>query len=197
MDFDSIQEFVEAFSKLPSIGPRQATRLAFYLVNSGAHRIKYLSSALSALSNVKICTQCFFAHQNKEALCHICSDPSRNNGMLAVTEKVTDIISLEQARLFDGRYFVIGEFQRSGLLTPVHKARLALLKEQAGAKGKFKEIILALSPTSYGNINASLLAEELKPYAEKITRLGRGIPTGGEIEFADDETLKESLRHRG
>lgn len=244
MDFDSIQEFVEAFSKLPSIGPRQATRLAFYLVNSGAHRIKYLCSALSGLENIKICTQCFFTrsatpselrerskerggeswssiggadtlpskttplpsdksrrdgftHQNQNTLCHICSDPSRNNGMLAVTEKVTDIISLEQARLFDGRYFVIGEFQRNGLLTPVHKARLALLKEQAGARGKFKEIILALSPTSYGNINASLLAEELKPYTEKITRLGRGIPTGGEIEFADDETLKEALRHRG
>lgn len=197
MDFDAIQEFVEAFSKLPSIGPRQATRLAFYLVNSGAHRIKYLSSALSALGNVKICAQCFFTHQNQDAFCHICKDPSRQNGTLAVTEKVTDVISLEQARLFDGRYFVIGEFQRSGLLTPLHKARLALLKEQTTTHGKFKEIILALSPTSHGNINSSLLLEELKPYAEKITRLGRGIPTGGEIEFADDETLKEALRHRG
>lgn len=196
MDFDSIQEFVEAFSKLPSIGPRQATRLAFYLVNSGTHRIKHLGSALSRLEHIKICARCFFVHQNGEGLCNICKDPGRSNGILAITEKVTDIISLEKARIFDGRYFVIGEFQKSGLLSPVHKARLALLKQRTEQEGKFKEIILAMSPTSYGNINASLLAEELRPYAEKITRLGRGMPTGGEIEFADDETLKESLRHR-
>lgn len=197
MDFDAIQEFVEAFSKLPSIGPRQATRLAFYLVNSGTHRIKHLSSAISRLEQIKICARCFFVHQHNEALCNICRDPGRNNGTLAITEKVTDIISLEKARLWGGRYFVIGEFQKSGLLSPVHKARLALFKQQTENEGRFKEIILAMSPTSYGNINASLLAEELRPYTEKITRLGRGMPTGGEIEFADDETLKEALRHRG
>lgn len=197
MDFDSVQEFVEAFSKLPGVGPRQATRLAFYLVNSGTHRIKHLSSALSRLEQIKLCSRCFFVHQNNETLCNICKDPNRNNGTLAITERVTDIIALEKARLFEGRYFVIGDFQKSGLLSPIHRARLALLKQQVETEGKFKEIILAMSPTSHGNINASLLSEELRPYTEKITRLGRGMPTGGEIEFADDETLKESLRHRG
>lgn len=196
MRSDPIQEFIDAFSHLPSIGPRQATRLAFYLVNSGKKKIEELQLVIHALSNVKLCSQCFFAHQRESSECHICGNAERAKNIVAITEKATDIISLEQARIFHGRYFILGEFRRSGILSPLHKERLEILKTQAKRAGGFEEIILALSPTTQGDMNASLIAEELKPFAKKISRLARGIPTGGEIEFADEETLKEALRHR-
>lgn len=196
MNFDPIQDFIDAFSKLPSIGPRQATRLAFYLINSGQKRIQELSGAVNNLKSVKLCEQCFFAHQNKDTLCNICESAERQKDVVAIAEKATDLISMEQSRAFTGRYFLLGEFRRNGILSPLHRERITALKSQAKQIGQFKEIILALSPTVYGDINASLIIEELRPFAKKISRLARGIPTGGEIEFADEETLKEALRHR-
>jgi recombination protein RecR len=161
----NIQKLIERFSRLPSIGPRQATRLVFYLINQGPNEILGLANQIQELQKIKICSFCFFPHQNQNGLCNICSNPERDTKTIMIVEKETDLISLEKAAKFRGRYFII-------------------------------EIILAFNPDSLGNLAASLIEKEMKDFTLKITRLGRGLPTGGEIEFADDETLKSSIENR-
>ena len=195
---DSIKKFVEEISKLPSIGPRQATRLAFYIAGLGKNKIKEISDAISGLADLTTCTRCFRTHQGSEKLCSMCSDLSRSKNIIAVVEKETDLMSLERTKKFNGWYLILGELQKTGDLEPEQKLRLsslkAFIKKELG--GKADEIILATNPTVYGDLNASLLKKELDEYAEKITRLGRGIPTGGEIEFADEDTLSSALERR-
>jgi recombination protein RecR len=199
---DPIQNIVQKLSELPSIGPRQAIRLAFYLVASGKEEIKSLADATAALRDIKICERCFFIHQNKGALCDICANSHRAQNVVMVVEKETDLISLENTGKFTGRYFVIGEIPKAGLLEEGQKLRLASLKAfiqkkpPEGLGGKAEEIILAFNPTAAGDLQASLLTKELAPLTKKLSRLGRGLPTGGEIEFADDGTLSSALEGR-
>ena len=107
-------------------------------------------------------------------------------------------MSLEKTGTFKGHYLVLGELAEHGSLTSGQKLRLQHLKERIkkDLKGKTREIVLALSSTTFGDFTASLIRREFRDVAEKITRLGRGIPTGGEIEFADEETLRSALERR-
>lgn len=117
--------------------------------------------------------------------------------MIAIVEKETDLMSIEKAKKFLGRYLVLGDIGKDGILDPEQKLRLNHLKATVQKNfGQAEEIILALNPTTLGDIEASLLAQELKPIAKKVTRLGRGLPTGGEIEFADEDTLGGALENR-
>lgn len=195
---DSIKTFIEIFSRLPSIGPRQATRLAFRLVRWGPARITELRNALDALTRIKTCAHCFFIHTNEGALCSLCNDKHRDQKTFMIVEKETDFISIERTGKYKGMYLILGDLTRSGVLDDTQKKRLAVLQETIKhiPEGKAHEIIIALNPTTYGDLHASILAKELSSYAQKITRLGRGIPTGGEIEFADEETLEHSLERR-
>lgn len=195
---DPIQNAVEQLSELPSIGPRQAIRLAFYLVSGGKENIKNLADGVDALRNIKICERCFFVHQNDGSLCDICKNKHRAQDVVMIVEKETDLVSLENTGKFTGRYFIIGEIPKTGLFEEWQKLRLQSLKKQLGGMkdGKAEEIILAFNPTALGNFQASLLVKELAPLAKKTSRLGRGLPTGGEIEFADDETLGSALEGR-
>jgi recombination protein RecR len=195
---ESIKKFVDAFSELPGIGPRQAIRLAFYFIGKGEAVQNMTIQAVEGFKNIKICKQCFFIHENENGLCDICGNPSRNQKVIAVVLKETDLISIENTKNFNGRYLVLGDLRRSGLLGENQKLRLNefkfWVKENLG--GKAEEIIIAVNPTTYGDLNSSLIAKELQPFANKLSRLGRGIPTGGEIEFADEETLKNALDRR-
>lgn len=157
-----------------------------------------LSAALTGIRELKICSRCFFVHENKEELCDICGNDKRNHKIIAVIEKATDLLSLERTKKFDGQYLVLGDLKKSGVLELEQKRRLDTLKRyvEKNLGGKADEIILAINPTAYGDLNASMLLTELAPYTQKISRLGRGIPTGGEIEFADEETLKSALAGR-
>jgi recombination protein RecR len=195
---EEIRAFVAQVSKLPSIGPRQATRLAFYIAQQGKAAITDLRDAIDRLLELKNCEQCFRISKTINGLCDICANPSRNQGIIAVVEKETDILSLENTRKFTGRYLVLGELSKDAVLTGLQKLRLNHLKSfiQQRLAGMATEIIIALNPTTYGDLDASLVAEELKPLTKKISRLGRGLPTGGEIEFADDETLGSALDQR-
>jgi recombination protein RecR len=194
---EPIQKFIEIFSTLPGIGLRQATRLAFKFINSGRDKINETAKAMADLRYLKICSRCFFVHQNKDDLCNICRDPHRLKNIIAVIEKETDLISLERTKKFKGHYLILGELTKSGVLDSSQKLRLNHLKSLIKQSGqKAEEIILALNPTAYGDLNASMLVKELTPFAKKITRLGRGIPTGGEIEFADEDTLGQALERR-
>lgn len=194
----AIQELADSLAHLPGIGPRQALRIAFYLARSNKMDIERLSSAVSTLKGVRVCSDCFLIFEGKDNLCSICTDKKREAGLIAIVEKETDLISLEKSHAFAGKYLVIGELKKDGILEQSHRLRIAKLKERItrDAGGSASEIIIALSPTTYGDIQASVLQSELNGLAKKITRLGRGIPTGGEIEFADELTLSDALRHR-
>ncbi|MDI6717865.1 MAG: toprim domain-containing protein [Patescibacteria group bacterium] len=198
---ESIKNFINIFSKLPSIGPRQATRLAFYFITGGKNRIEETANAIDDLKNIKICSNCFFIHSNKDSLCNICADKNRKKEIIMIVEKETDLISIERTKKFQGRYLVLGEFVKNGILDAAQKLRLSQLKtfinkELNLKQDKAKEIIIATNPTTYGDLNASVIKKELEEFSDKFSRLGRGIPTGGEIEFADEDTLEQAIERR-
>jgi recombination protein RecR len=190
-----IKNFIEIVSKLPSIGPRLATRLAFHLINSGKNEIENLEKAVNGLKQLKTCDRCFFIYTES---CPICSDKNRNKDVIAIVEKETDFISLEKTGKFNGQYLVLGGLAKNGVLNPKQRLRLKNLAERIKkeSSGQVKEIIIALSPTTFGDFTSSLIEQELKPVAQKISRLAKGVPTGGEIEFADEETLLSALEGR-
>lgn len=187
---EPIKKFIDVFAQLPSIGPRQAMRLAFYLTSLGQSSLLEVAQAIDQLKHLKPCPKCFFISLNG---CPICSNQNRNKKIVAIVEKETDLISLEKTRKFKGIYLVLGELNKIGVLSPEQKLKLNHLK----SKAPLDEVVLAINPTSYGDMNAALIAQELNGCTQKITRLGRGIPTGGEIEFADEDTLGSAIDNRG
>lgn len=194
----AIQELADELARLPGIGPRQALRIAFFLSRAYRTDIDKLAGSINALKNIKECADCFLMFEGQSPRCPICLDQKRDSSTIAVIEKETDLISLERSGAFNGKYLITGELKREGVLEQSHRLRIAKLKERItrDSGGSANEIIIALSPTTYGDIQASVLQSELSGLAKKITRLGRGIPTGGEIEFADELTLSDALRHR-
>jgi len=195
---DPVRKVVDSLSELPSIGPRQAIRLAFYLIATGKENLRTLAESVDGLRDIKICERCFFIHENEGALCDICSNPQRKQSVIMVVEKETDYLSLENTKKYLGRYFIVGPVPKTGFLEEWQKKRLQSLKRfiEDQPDGKAEEIIFGFNPTSLGDFQASLLMKELAPLTKKISRLGRGLPTGGEIEFADDETLGSALDRR-
>ncbi|MBI1839205.1 MAG: recombination protein RecR [Candidatus Colwellbacteria bacterium] len=195
---EAIRKFVRVFSELPGIGPRQATRLAFHVIHKGSGNQMEMAKAIADFKNIKICKRCFYIHENQNGLCDICADMKRNQKVIAVVEKETDLMSLENTAKFNGRYLILGDLRRTGILEADQNLRLKnlknFIKEELG--GKAEEIIIAINPNTYGDLNAALVAKELEGFALKLTRLGRGIPTGGEIEFADEDTLISALERR-
>ena len=175
---EPIKKFIVIFSNLPGIGIRQATRLAFKMINSGKNSIEETAKAVNDLKYLKICSRCFFVHHpptgGKDNLCDICRDQNRNKSVIAVVEKETDLISLERTKKFKGNYLILGELTKTGALESVQKLRLNHLKNLIKKElGQAEEVIIAFNPTSYGDLNFSMIAKELAPYAKKISRLGR------------------------
>lgn len=195
---NQIRNFIDVFAKLPSIGPRQATRLAFFLISGGKSRINETARAIVELGSIRVCANCFFIHSNEGTLCDICNNPDRSKGTIMIVEKETDLMSIERTRKFKGIYLVIGELTKGGIIDAVQRLRMNHLKDAIEKQlgGQADEIIIATNPTTYGDMNAMVIKNELEGYARKFTRLGRGIPTGGEIEFADEDTLEQALERR-
>lgn len=195
---DPITKFIELFSRLPALGPRLATRLAFHLTSLDREALHGFAVALNNLKGLTRCERCFFLKQETKKTCSFCSNASRDAGTIAIVEKDTDILALEQTGSFKGHYLVLGELPERGILESSHKLRLAALKERIRKElgGKAKEIIVAVNPTTFGDFVVDTVRQEFKNDAERITRLGRGIPTGGEIEFADEATLNSALERR-
>ncbi len=199
---EPIQRFIELFSKLPSLGPRQATRLAFLIAGKGKAEIRELAAALASLGALTSCAECFARytpHTSHAAqnLCSICNTSDRAQNVVAIIERDTDRIAMEGTKKFRGRYLVIGEIGRAGILSPDQKMRIQHLKNSLVKRfGKAEEIILALNPSSIGDLQAESIAKELTGSASRVTRLGRGLPSGGEIEFADEDTLGGAIENR-
>lgn len=195
---DSISRAVRTLSELPSIGPRQATRLVFWLLGRKNGTVAGVAQVISALGSVKICDRCFFVHENVSNRCSICENGARKPELIMVVEKETDLMSVENTGKFMGRYLVLGPIPKSGALEETGQFRLEILKRtiERDLGGQAEEIILGFSPTAFGNFAASVLAKELALFTKRLTRLGQGLPSGGEIEFADDETLGSALDGR-
>ena len=155
---EQIRKFADFFSRLPSIGPRQAIRLGFHLVNAGKNEINNIEEAVRNLKRLKPCSHCFFVHETSGNLCPICSNEIRNKKVIAIVEKETDVVSIEKTGKFNGRYLVLGGLAKDGLLAPHQKLRLENLTDSIQREfGQAEEIILAVNPTTFGDFTASLL----------------------------------------
>lgn len=192
-----IKKFIDAFSQLPALGPRQATRLAFYLTSLPKATLHELEMSLKELKDLGRCERCLFLKENELKVCRICGDPKRDKDIIAIVEKETDLLSLEKLGAYTGHYFILGKLAEKGVLETAQKLRLEHLKSRIKSEGGIiKELIIALNPSAIGDFTADMIKREFRELAGKITRLSRGLPTGGEIEFADESTLESSFEHR-
>lgn len=194
----SLQNLINQLSKLPEIGPRAATRLAFYLINQDQKELDELSALIKNLkAKIGLCSQCFNLAEADSSLCPICQDPKRDKTIICLVEDILDIIPLEKTKQYQGLYHVLG-----GLISPSNgigpeQLRIKeLLERIKNNQPSIKEIILALNPTTEGDTTALYLERLLKPFNIKITRLGRGLSTGSDLEYADENTLRSALLGR-
>lgn len=194
---DSIKKLTDLFAKFPTVGPRIAGRFVFYLLKLSKEQIDEILNAIQELKNkVKICSFCFNPHENDNSLCLICQNPSRDKKLLCIVEKETDLISIENTGRYKGLYFILG-----GTITMRNPSgdhlRLDALKDRA-MKSNLSEIIIALNPTPEGRATTVLVEKAIKeaPCNGKITHLAKGLPVGGELEYADEETLESAFEGR-
>jgi recombination protein RecR len=193
-----VQSLIETLRHLPSLGPRQATRLAFYLTGAGKTYGQELAKSIMALSDVSVCAHCFFICNQKNVLCEICSDPERNKKQILILEKETDLLSIEDTGIYKGTYLIIGSIPKTGILSVEHQKRLQITKTRIkhDHDGIIDEMIMGFGPSTLSDFHADIIIKELRGWTKKISRLGRGLPTGAEIEFADPDTLSASFDTR-
>jgi recombination protein RecR len=193
----TIQKLIDLFSKFPTIGPKTAARFAYYLIELKKEEVDEITKALAEIKkNIKTCVYCFKPFEGLGHLCEICGNPGRDKAMLCVVEKETDLNSIEKTKKYHGRYFILGGTISRLRKTEIEKLRIKDLILRVKKGQDTKEIILAINPTQEGEATTLYLERILKPYGKKITRLGRGLPIGGELEYADDETLTSALEGR-
>ena len=200
----SIQKLIEQFAKFPTIGPRTATRFVFYLLKAPKEEIENLVHLINGLKqNVKLCNFCFNPFEGEGKLDPICRSPQRDKNLLCIVEKEADLNSLEKTKKYKGLYFIIGGTVSTLKKEDLRQLRTEELKqriekpENFGVSGTdFKEIIIATNPTPEGEATALYLERLLKPFNKKITRLAKGLPVGGELEYADPDTLESALQTR-
>ncbi len=195
---DKFKKLTDFFSKLPSIGPRQATRLVLAMLNWDKEELdEFARSIVNLRSGILFCSQCFNFAENVK--CAICSSSRRDQTRIAVVEKITDLQSMEKPGVYQGVYHVLG-----GAVNPAEgilpeRLKIAELKSRVMNLRKLTpdiEVILATNPNAEGETTALYLEEELKPLDIKITRLARGLAAGSSLEYADEVTLANALKHR-
>lgn len=189
----SIQNLIEAFERLPGIGPKTAQRLTFYLLHAPKEEAQALArAALEMKEKTVLCNICF--NIGESSPCNICSDSSRDQSIVMVVENPLDVLALEKAN-FKGLYHVL-----HGVISPLEnigpdeihiRELLPRLKD-----GKVKELILATNPTMEGEATAMYIQRLLSPLGIKVTRIARGLPVGSDIEYADETTLSRALEGR-
>ena len=193
---EPIQRMIDAFSRLPGVGPRTASRLTFYLLRGAEDLARELSEALADLkAGTGYCQQCFNITTADRDLCEICAHPQRDAGILCVVEEPLDVIALERTGGFDGRYHVL-----HGALSPIEgigpdDLKITELLDRIRA-GEIKEIIIATNPSLEGDATAMYLQKQMQEMGVRITRLASGLPVGGDLEYADQNTLLRALDGR-
>lgn len=196
----SLTRLINELSKLPSVGEKSATRLAYFILKRGQGDSRRLATAIvEAAEKIGLCEQCFgFA---EERLCPICADSSRTRGLICVVEKPADVIALERSGGFSGLYHVL-----HGLWSPLRgvqpdELKIAELIERVrageeGASAKVEEIIIATGATVEGDATALYIAEAISPFSTRVSRLAQGMSKGSDLEYTDELTINQALAGR-
>lgn len=194
----SLQNLINEFSKLPGIGPKTASRLAFFMLKQPAMDITSFAEAVSNLQgSIIFCNTCF--NMTETDPCKICSDPNRNQDLICVVEDPLDVMAMAQISNYQGVYHVLG-----GAISPLDgvtpdKLKINELFDRLNSSSSDKEIILATNPSMEGEATAMYIAKKFKESGltnVKLTRLGRGLPMGADLEYADEFTLSKALEGR-
>jgi recombination protein RecR len=191
-----IQNLINAFSRLPGVGPKTASRLTFFLLNAPDELSRDLAEALMNLkTSTAYCQVCFNITIAGRTECEICANPDRDPGVICVVEEPLDVIAIERTEGFQGRYHVL-----HGVLSPIEgigpeNLKIRQLMERVRGGG-IREVILATNPSMEGDATAMYLRQQLQPFGLRITRLARGLPVGGDLEYADQSTLLRALAGR-
>ncbi|NIM19667.1 MAG: recombination protein RecR [Candidatus Latescibacteria bacterium] len=196
MDYGSetLSDLIRSLARLPGIGTKTAQRLALHLLKADDEEAEKLGNLIASLrEKVRFCKACGSITEKEE--CAICMDPSRNREIICVVEGPQDVLLLEKTRHYKGLYHVL-----HGVLSPIdgigpENLNLAAL-EQRVKSGEIKEVIVATNPTVEGDTTALYIAKTIEPYGCTVTRLARGLPMGGSLEFADDMTIASALERR-
>jgi len=193
-----IQQLIDSFEKLPGIGPKTAQRLTFYLLHVPQEQLDSFAQAVGNLKkNTKTCSICFNVTEFDP--CHICSDPGKDKTKICVVEQPLDILTIERADFYHGLYHVLhGVINPLANIGPEHIHIDDLLERIKS--DKIDELIIATNPTMEGEATAMYIAKQIKQsfnnHKLKITRIGRGLPTGADIEYADEITLNKAFEGR-
>jgi recombination protein RecR len=189
-----LADLIRELEKLPTIGPKTAARLAYYLLSASRDDAAALAEAIVGIKDrVRFCSRCFSLTESDQ--CTICSDPQRDPSILCVVGEAKDVYAIERTLSFRGRYHVLG-----GLISPMEGVGVGQLKikellDRVEAEG-VKEIIIATNPNAEGESTALYLARQLTPYGVNVTRLAYGLPIGGDLDYADEVTLARALEGR-
>ncbi len=196
---EPVARLIESFARLPGIGPKTAQRLTYHLLRAPDGEARALAAALIAVrEQVVFCERCF--NISDAPLCPICRDPSRDERRLCVVEEPLDVLALERTAEFKGLYHVL-----HGAISPIDgigperlriRELLARVDMAAREGQRIEEVILATNPTLEGEATAMYLAERLEANVGSVTRIARGIPVGGDLEYADEVTLIRALQGR-
>lgn len=189
-----IQQLIDAFRVLPGVGPKSAQRMTYYLLERNRNGAATLSTALQqALDKVGHCEQC--RNLSEHPVCDICSSSRRNDNLLCVVETPADVLSIEQAGVYQGKYFVL-----MGHLSPIDgigPEQLGLDKLQHRLQqGDLQELILATNPTVEGEATAHFIQQMARQAGVAVSRLAQGLPMGGELEYTDSATLSQAFSAR-
>lgn len=193
---EPVQNLITAFERLPGIGPKSASRLAFHLLRATNDTAQQLADALNGLKSATgLCQVCFNITLAEQTVCDICASSQRDEAQVCVVEEPLDVLALERTGGYSGRYHVL-----HGVLSPIEgigpdDLKIRPLVERVKA-GTVREVILATNPSMEGDATALYLRQQLLPLNVHITRLARGLPVGGDLEYADQNTLLRALSGR-
>ncbi|MEX0931353.1 MAG: toprim domain-containing protein [Candidatus Paceibacterota bacterium] len=198
---NALEKLTELFRRFPGIGPRQATRFTYFVANMTPAQRTLLAEAIQGLSkNISLCVECQRLTELQIcSTCRLCLDESRDNSQLLLVEKDTDIRSIEHANAYTGKYFVLGGSIPVLDENPLSRFRSEELKRKLqNESSTLKEVVLAFSATPQGEHTTDVLKEFIHKHSPTVhtSVLGRGISTGTELEYIDDETLRHALKNR-
>lgn len=190
----NVQSLIDEFSRLPGIGPKTAQRLTFYLLRSSDKDLGEFGNAILGLKkDIKTCTTCSNIAESDP--CHICDDPRREKNSICVVEEPLDVVAIERTGKFQGLYHVLG-----GVISPIEGVGPdeLFIKELINRlkKENVEEVVLATNPSIEGEATALYIQKLILPFNIKITRIARGLPVGGDLEYADEVTLSRAIEGR-
>lgn len=193
---EPIQNLINALERLPGIGPKSASRLAFYFLRADESLSAELAESLTGLKDkIAFCSECFNITNAGRERCEICENPKRDASIICVLEDALDVLALERMGAFQGKYHVL-----QGVLNPIEgigpdDLKIRPLIERV-TRGGVREVILATNPSMEGDATALYIGQRLASLGVSVTRLARGLPMGGDLEYADQSTLLRALQGR-